>query len=113
MPWLLDGKYFYYNEELLKAAGFDAPPQTWEELTEMAAVIKEKGIVEHPIVWSWAQAEAADPVSAWWIGLSDRDLEGRYVWPSCAHAGRSCGWWSSRPMGRWRCRRLRLPTALR
>ena len=25
MPWLLDQKYFYYNEDLLKQAGFDAP----------------------------------------------------------------------------------------
>lgn len=59
MPWLLDEKYFYYNEELLNQAGFTAPPQTWEELVEQAKVIKEKGIVEFPIVWSWGQYEAA------------------------------------------------------
>ncbi|MBN1147797.1 MAG: ABC transporter substrate-binding protein [Anaerolineales bacterium] len=59
MPWLLDQKYFYYNEELLKQAGFDAPPATWEELSEQAKAIKEQGIVEYPIVWSWGQYEAA------------------------------------------------------
>ena len=59
MPWLLDAKYFYYNEQLLKEAGFDAPPRTWDEMVEMAKVIKEKGVAEYPIVWSWAQAEAA------------------------------------------------------
>ncbi len=59
MPWLLDAKYFYYNEKLLKDAGFDNPPRTWEEMVDMAKVIKEKGIAEYPIVWSWAQAEAA------------------------------------------------------
>ena len=59
MPWLLDAKYFYYNEKLLADAGFSAPPKTWEELVEMSKVIKEKGIAEYPIVWSWGQAEAA------------------------------------------------------
>jgi multiple sugar transport system substrate-binding protein len=59
MPWLLDEKYFYYNEELLKQAGFDAPPKTWEELVDQSNAIKEQGIAEYPIVWSWGQYEAA------------------------------------------------------
>jgi multiple sugar transport system substrate-binding protein len=59
MPWLLDEKYFFYNEDLLKQAGFDAPPATWEELLAQAAVMKEQGLVEYPIVWSWGQYEAA------------------------------------------------------
>jgi multiple sugar transport system substrate-binding protein len=59
MPWLLDQKYFYYNEKLLNEAGFSEPPKTWDELVEQAKVIKEKGIVEYPIVWSWGQYEAA------------------------------------------------------
>jgi len=59
MPWLLDTKYLFYNTEMLKQAGFDEPPTTWEELTKMAQVMKDEGIVQYPIVWSWAQAEAA------------------------------------------------------
>ena len=59
MPWLLDEKYFFYNEKLLNEAGFNAPPKTWEELVEQSKVIKEKGIAEYPIVWSWGQYEAA------------------------------------------------------
>jgi multiple sugar transport system substrate-binding protein len=59
MPWLLDEKYFYYNEDLLKQAGFNAPPKTWEEMLAQAKVLKDKGIVEYPIVWSWGQYEAA------------------------------------------------------
>lgn len=59
MPWLLDQKYFFYNEKLLKQAGFDKPPATWEELVTQAQAIKEKGIAEFPVVWSWSQAEAA------------------------------------------------------
>lgn len=59
MPWLLDEKYFYYNEKLLNDAGFSAPPKTWEEMLTQAKAIKEKGITEYPIVWSWGQYEAA------------------------------------------------------
>lgn len=59
MPWLLDQKYFFYNTKILADAGFSAPPKTWEELIEQSKVIKEKGLVEFPIVWSWGQYEAA------------------------------------------------------
>jgi multiple sugar transport system substrate-binding protein len=59
LPWLLDTKYLFYNKDILKQAGFDNPPKTWEELTMQAKAIKDKGLVEYPIVWSWAQAEAA------------------------------------------------------
>ncbi|WP_037426096.1 extracellular solute-binding protein [Sinorhizobium fredii] len=58
MPWVLDTKYLFYNKEMLAKAGFDTPPKTWAELMNQAKAIKEKGIVQHPIVWSWAQAEA-------------------------------------------------------
>ncbi len=59
MPWLLDEKYFYYNEKLLNEAGFTEPPKTWEEMLAQAKAIKEQGIAEYPIVWSWGQYEAA------------------------------------------------------
>ncbi len=58
MPWLMDNKYFMYNQKMLADAGFSAPPTTWEELMQQAAVIKEKGLAEFPIIWSWSQAEA-------------------------------------------------------
>jgi len=58
MPWVLDTKYLFYNEDILKQAGIAAPPKTFEELAEQAKIIRDKGLVEYPIVWSWAQAEA-------------------------------------------------------
>lgn len=47
-----------YNAAKLAEAGFDAPPATWDELTEMALGIREQGIDDHPIAftatdWSW------------------------------------------------------------
>jgi len=57
MPWLMDVKYFMFNKDILAQAGFNTPPKTWEELIEQAKVIKEKGLAEYPIIWSWNQKE--------------------------------------------------------
>ncbi|RWX81781.1 extracellular solute-binding protein [Neorhizobium lilium] len=59
MPWILDTKYLFYNKEMLEKAGIKAPPKTWDELTEQAKIIKDKGLAQTPIAWSWSQAEAA------------------------------------------------------
>lgn len=58
MPWILDTKYLFYNEDMLKQAGIAAPPKTFDELAAQAKVIKDKGLANYPIVWSWSQAEA-------------------------------------------------------
>ncbi|EAV41116.1 putative sugar uptake ABC transporter periplasmic solute-binding protein precursor [Stappia aggregata IAM 12614] len=58
MPWILDTKYLFYNTDMLEEAGISAPPKTWAELAEQAKQIKDKGIVEFPLVWSWSQSEA-------------------------------------------------------
>ena len=57
MPWLMDVKYFMYNKDMLQKAGIANPPATWEELVDQAKIIKEKGIAEFPIIWSWNQKE--------------------------------------------------------
>jgi multiple sugar transport system substrate-binding protein len=57
MPWLMDVKYFMYNKDILQKAGFTNPPATWEELVDQATVIKQKGLAEFPIIWSWNQKE--------------------------------------------------------
>ncbi len=57
MPWLMDVKYFMYNKDMLQQAGITAPPKTWEELVAQAKVIKQKGLAEYPITWSWNQKE--------------------------------------------------------
>jgi multiple sugar transport system substrate-binding protein len=57
MPWLMDVKYFMYNKDMLQKAGIAAPPATWEELVDQAKIIKQKGIAEFPVIWSWNQKE--------------------------------------------------------
>ncbi|EPD92709.1 MULTISPECIES: sugar ABC transporter substrate-binding protein [unclassified Paenibacillus] len=42
LPWYLSNSVQLYNKELLKKAGFDAPPKTEEESWEMSKAIKEK-----------------------------------------------------------------------
>ena len=58
MPFLNDVKYLFYNKKMLADAGFNAPPKTWDEMNQMSQVIKQKGIVQYPVAWCWAQAEA-------------------------------------------------------
>jgi multiple sugar transport system substrate-binding protein len=56
-PWYIEVKYLFYNKNILKEAGITSPPKTLDELWKQAEIIRSKGILEHPIVWSWAQGE--------------------------------------------------------
>ena len=42
LPFLNSTLLLYYNEDMLKAAGFDAPPATLDELAEYTAALTEK-----------------------------------------------------------------------
>jgi multiple sugar transport system substrate-binding protein len=58
VPWILDTKYFFYNKEMLDAAGVSSAPSSWDDVFAAAKALKSKGVVEFPLIWSWAQAEA-------------------------------------------------------
>ncbi|HEC92981.1 MAG TPA: extracellular solute-binding protein, partial [Candidatus Atribacteria bacterium] len=56
IPWLLDlNSNFTYNEAMLKEAGLDHPPKTWDEFVDQCLTIKEKGICKYPVIWKWNQ----------------------------------------------------------
>ena len=57
MPWLMDVKYFMYNKDMLQKAGIANPPTTWEEMVDQAKTLKQQGIAEFPVIWSWNQKE--------------------------------------------------------
>jgi multiple sugar transport system substrate-binding protein len=46
---------FIYNSDILEKAGIKAPPQTWDEVTEQARIIKSKGLSEWPVLLALAQ----------------------------------------------------------
>lgn len=40
VPWYVDTRLLFYNRDLLKQAGFAAPPKTWDEWSRMNAGLK-------------------------------------------------------------------------
>lgn len=58
MPFNSSTPVFWYNADHFKAAGFDAPGETWQEVEKQLYAIKEQGITDCPMalardfVWS-------------------------------------------------------------
>jgi multiple sugar transport system substrate-binding protein len=46
---------FIYNADVLTKAGIKAPPETWAEVVEQSKIIKDKGLVQWPVLISMAQ----------------------------------------------------------
>jgi multiple sugar transport system substrate-binding protein len=40
LPWYVDTRVMFYRQDMLKRAGFDAPPQTWAEWMKAMTAIK-------------------------------------------------------------------------
>ncbi|MDR7522594.1 MAG: sugar ABC transporter substrate-binding protein [Armatimonadota bacterium] len=57
LPYYADPMGFFYNERILKQAGFGRAPATWEELLQQAKVIKDRGLVRFPIGFGFSQQE--------------------------------------------------------
>lgn len=59
VPWILDTKYFFTNTDLLSKAGVDPSSlSTWDGVLAAARALKDKNVIEYPLLWSWKQAEA-------------------------------------------------------
>jgi multiple sugar transport system substrate-binding protein len=50
---------FVYNEEHLAEAGFDSPPDTWQDVWDMSVALKDAGVVEYPLILAFSQTEGA------------------------------------------------------
>lgn len=61
IPWYTDAGILYYRTDLLEKHGFEAPPQTWTELEEMATAIQEGERGDNPdfygFVWQGSAYE--------------------------------------------------------
>ncbi len=53
IPWFTDAGLLYYRTDLLEKYGFDGPPATWTELTEMATAIQEGERASNPDFWGF------------------------------------------------------------
>jgi multiple sugar transport system substrate-binding protein len=51
LPYFSSYFALMYNDRMLKAAGFAAPPKTYEEWTAQAQAIKSKGLSKTPMLW--------------------------------------------------------------
>jgi multiple sugar transport system substrate-binding protein len=59
VPWILDTKYFFSNTEMLQKGGVDpASLSTWDGVLAAARALKDKKVIEYPLLWSWKQVEA-------------------------------------------------------
>ena len=61
LSYYADTMDFVYNEALLKKAGIDKAPETWEDVYNMSKTLKDQGIVQYPIIMAWSQKEGAYP----------------------------------------------------
>ena len=61
LSYYADTMDFVYNETLLKQAGFDKGPETWEDVYTMAKALKDQGINKYPVIMAWSQKEGAFP----------------------------------------------------
>ena len=57
VPWFTDTGLLYYRKDLLQKSGFDDPPETWEELKEMAERVKADSGTKFGFVFQGADYE--------------------------------------------------------
>lgn len=59
IPFRHDGSGIYYNVDLLKAAGYDSFPVTWEEMVEMSKKLTKDGVY----AFAWPLGNQANAVT--------------------------------------------------
>ena len=74
VPFLVNVQLLFYNEKILKAAGYKNPPGSLEAMVEQMKAIKQKGIVDYPWTDAWRQDEGLVSEFVWLIGAFEGEL---------------------------------------
>lgn len=83
LVWNNDTRFFYYNAKMLKDAGIEAPPKTWDELVEQTKILQEKGIVKYGLAPFWKMEWALANEFHFWtytFGGEIVDEKGCFLW---------------------------------
>ncbi len=83
LPFAASTRVLFYNKELFAAAGIDSAPETWEDLAEDAAALKDAG-VETPYALPLGPEEAQAETMQWLLsgGSGYIDDVGSYAFDS-------------------------------
>ncbi len=73
LPWKAEFLSFIYNKKMLQAAGYDHPPRTLDELVQMSQTLKQKGIVNYPLAFTWGAGY--EQITVDWV-MFTKDLGG-------------------------------------
>jgi multiple sugar transport system substrate-binding protein len=74
VPWFTDSGLLYYRADLLEAAGFGDPPQTWADLSEMAAKVQQDANIESGFVFTGAVYEGGTVLGTEFIRNAGGDI---------------------------------------
>ncbi len=74
MPFLANLHFLFYNEDMLRRAGFGAPPATVEEMEAQMREMKRKGMIDYPMIASWNQKEGLVCEYVWLVGAFGGDI---------------------------------------
>lgn len=75
VPWYVDASVLFYRTDILKEAGFENPPKTWDEMTEMATVLAARG--EGQYGFGLAPANAVPGLTYAWQNGGDLFVDGK------------------------------------
>jgi multiple sugar transport system substrate-binding protein len=57
VPWYTDAGLLYYRKDLLEKSGYSAPPETWDELIQMAKKVQKDAGTKNGFVYQGADYE--------------------------------------------------------
>ncbi|MDP2857344.1 MAG: ABC transporter substrate-binding protein [Bacillota bacterium] len=66
VPYFHAVHVYVYNMRLLKQAGFQNPPRSWDEVIKVATTMRQRKMFNSPIVWPWNVTATADSVHWTW-----------------------------------------------